>query len=222
MANPVDWLLELIGAKSKKKEPLKAPIPDNELHARKIAASNLMNPQWNPSPEEYENWQKANALSASPSQQPGQTAQPQESEIEEIAKALSSDSSFFGEGEETAEMQPELFDLLMSMDMTATERRNIAELSGQESSYGYAGPNISDIEESYGPYHINLRAGRIDPVTGEAFTKEGASDIDRATQHAIEQYRLTGGLGAWNPGAYDHYQYGIPERAKKKKFVRGK
>lgn len=127
----------------------------------------------------------------------------------------------FGVGNEDAYIQKVLFDALMQTEMTDEERINIAELSGQESSYGYAGPHISPKEESYGPFHVNLKAGRVDPNTGKAFTKEGATDISTIIQYVLDEMRRTGGLGAWNPGAYDFYQEGIPERAKTKKFIRG-
>ena len=132
---------------------------------------------------------------------------------------------YFGEGNEVANVEPTLFDVLLALKASEEERRNIAELSGQESSYGYANPHISDVEQSYGPVHINLKAGRINPNTGQAFTKEGALDIPTAVQYALDEYRRTGGLGMWNPinrQPNPFYQYDIPERAKTKKFIKGK
>lgn len=129
---------------------------------------------------------------------------------------------YFGMGQEEAVMEPALFDVIQALNASEEEKRNLSELSGQESSYGYAGPNITEKEESYGPLHLNVKAGRIDPTTGKAFTKEGAQDIQNIIQYALDEMRRTGGLGAWNPGAYDFYQKEIPERAKKKKFIKGK
>ena len=128
----------------------------------------------------------------------------------------------FGEGQEEAYIKPELYDALMSLVEDEQARMDLAELSGQESSYGYAGPHISDVEESYGPYHINLRAGRKNPETGRAFTMEEASDSKLATEYALREYQRTGGLGAWNPGAYPFYQEDLPKRARTKKYKRGK
>ena len=150
-------------------------------------------------------WRKAGSPTLTPTPTPTPTPQP-----------------YFGMGQEKAVVEPTLFDALMALDASKRERRDITELSGQESRYGYAGPNITEKEESYGPLHLNLMAGRTDPTTGQPFTKEGALDIQKIIQYALDEYRRTGGLGAWNPGAYDFYQYDIPERAKKKKFIRGK
>lgn len=128
----------------------------------------------------------------------------------------------FGMGEEQANIEPALYAALLALEASEEERRNIAELSGQESSYGYADPHITEKEESYGPFHINLMAGRIDPKTGEKFTREGAEDIENVVKYALSEYRRTGGLGAWNPGAYDFYQKDLPKRAKTKKYKKGK
>lgn len=132
------------------------------------------------------------------------------------------DPNSFGMGKEIANIEPALFDAIMALKATEEERRNIAELTGQESSYGYAGPHLTDKEQSYGPVHINVASGRINPETGKPFTKEEAIDIDKAIQYALDEYRRTEGLGSWNPGAYPLYQYGIPRRARTKKYVRGK
>ena len=128
---------------------------------------------------------------------------------------------YFGMGEEPAYIQPNLYDALVAAQASDEERRNIAELSGQESSYGYAGPHIDDVEESYGPFHVNLLAGRINPLTDQPFTREEAESVVDIVNYALDEYRRTGGLGMWNPGAYDFYQTGIPERATRKKFMRG-
>ena len=136
--------------------------------------------------------------------------------------ALPSAWPSFGEGNEVAYIEPTLYDTLLGSSMSAQERANIAELSGQESRYGYAGPNITEREQSYGPYHINLMAGRISPRTSKPFTLEEAKDVAIATEHALSEYRRTGGLGRWNPGAFNWYQYGLPKQAKTKKYMRGK
>ena len=127
----------------------------------------------------------------------------------------------FGSGTEEARIEPSLFDALMQMVQKEKLRILLAELSGQESSYGYAGPNLTDREQSYGPYHINLMAGRINPMTGEPITRGEAMNPRIATQYALSELKRTGGLGAWNPGSYDFYQREIPERAMTKKFIRG-
>ena len=129
---------------------------------------------------------------------------------------------YFGMGEEPAQMEPALFDALRTIEATEKERIDLAELSGQESSYGYAGPHISEKEESYGPFHINILAGRTNPQTGKPFTKEEAEDITGAVEYALSELRRTGGLGAWNPGAFPFYQEEIPKRAESKRFIRGK
>ena len=128
---------------------------------------------------------------------------------------------FFGQGQEPAYIEPTLYDALMAID-DPHERELLAELTGQESSYGWAGPHISEKEESYGPYHINLKAGRISPETEQHFTQQEAEDVNYSTEYALQELRRTGGLGAWNPGAYDWYQYGLPEQSKTKKYIKGK
>ena len=128
----------------------------------------------------------------------------------------------FGMGTEEAKVRPDVYDALMRIVSDPTTRANLAELSGQESSYGYAGPHISEKEESYGPLHLNLKAGRISPRTGKPFTKEEAENVDLIIQYALDEYKRTKGLGKWNPGAYDFYQHELPKRAQTKKFVRGK
>jgi len=127
----------------------------------------------------------------------------------------------FGMGQEEARVEPAVFDALRALEASEEERRNIAELTGQESSYGYAKPHITEKEESYGPVHLNIKAGRINPLTGKPFTKEEAEDVQKIIQYALDEYRRTGGLGAWNPGAYPFYQEEIPKRAETKKFIRG-
>jgi len=138
-----------------------------------------------------------------------------------LKKAQESKKSF-GIGKEVATVEPQLFDAIMALKASDKEKRDLAELSGQETSYGYAGPHISDVEESYGSFHINLKAGRIDPTTKKPFTKEGATNIKQVVKYALDEMRRTGGLGAWNPGAYPFYQQEIPRRAETKKFIRGK
>jgi hypothetical protein len=110
----------------------------------------------------------------------------------------------------------------MALKASEDQKLALAELSGQESSYGYAGPHISPKETSYGPFHINTMSGRIDPTTGKPFTPEGASNIPNAVDYALKELQRTGGLGSWNPGAYDFYQNEIPERSKTKKYMKGK
>ncbi len=127
----------------------------------------------------------------------------------------------FGIGTEEANVLPELYEAILTLEAIEKEKRDLLELSGQESSYGYAGPHISDVEQSYGPFHINLMAGRIDPTTGQPFTRAGAEDIQNVVDYALAEMRRTGGLGSWNPGAYDFYQNEIPKRAETKRFVRG-
>ena len=135
-------------------------------------------------------------------------------------------SSSFGYGTETARVEPRLFDALM-MIKNLEDRIKVAELSGQESSYGYAEPHITPAspgvlpEESYGAYHLNLRAGRTSPKTGKPFTQEEAEDVNLMTQYVLNELLRTGGLGNWNPGSYPFYQYELPERAKTKRFIRG-
>jgi hypothetical protein len=129
-------------------------------------------------------------------------------------------SDRFGKGKETAFIEPDLFDALMQIVQSEKERILLAELSGQESSYGYAGPHITEKEASYGPYHINLMAGRINPLTGHPFRRKEAEDPYIATQYALEELRRTGGLGAWNPGVYPFYQFELPRRAKTKTYKR--
>ena len=138
------------------------------------------------------------------------------------AAAAPTPSPHFGMGQEHAYIEPAVFDALIALQASKEEKRNLAELTGQESSYGYAGPHITEKEESYGPVHVNIKAGRINPLTGKAFTKEEAEDVQAIIQYALDEYRRTGGLGAWNPGAYPFYQEEIPRRAKTKKFIRGK
>ena len=131
-------------------------------------------------------------------------------------------ASQFGIGSEETFVEPSLFDYLMSVSANDRERRLIAELSGQESSYWYnKQPHITEKEESYGPFHINVKAGRKNPKTGKPFTKEEALDIKTAVNYALEEMRRTGGLGAWNPGAYDFYQYDLPKRSESKLYKRG-
>ena len=130
--------------------------------------------------------------------------------------------NYFGVGTEPAYIAPELYDAIVSLNATDEEKMALAELAGQESSYGYAGPHISEKERSYGPFHINLLARRINPLTGLPFTREEAEDVKNVVKYALEQYRKTGGLGSWNPGAYPFYQYEIPKRARRKRFIRGK
>lgn len=156
-----------------------------------------------------------------PTTMPQPTAMPRQGEPTPYP-SLAPTIEEFGMGQEQASIQPDLYNALLSLQASKEERRNISELSGQESSYGYAEPHITEKEESYGPFHINLKAGRVDPTTGEAFTREGAENIQNVVKYALEEYRRTGGLGAWNPGAYDFYQDELPKRAKTKKFTKGK
>lgn len=127
---------------------------------------------------------------------------------------------YFGVGEEPAYVKPALYEALLGIK-DPDIRMALTELSGQESSYGYAGPNITEKEESYGPFHINILAKRKSPKTGLPFTKEEAMDIPYTTQYALDEYIRTGGLGSWNPGSYDFYQYELPKRAKTKKYIKG-
>ena len=46
-------------------------------------------------------------------------------------------------------------------------------------------------------------------------------NVELATKYALSELERTGGLGGWNPGAYDFYQNIIPKRAKTKKFTKG-
>jgi hypothetical protein len=133
--------------------------------------------------------------------------------------APSPSSMSFGMGTEEAKISPELFDELMKIKDEA-DRIKIAELSGQESSYGYNLQNINPKEESYGAFHINLQAGRTNPRTGKPFTKEEAMNPELATNYAYNEMKNKG-LGSWNPGSFDWYQNELPKRAQTKKFVRG-
>ena len=132
---------------------------------------------------------------------------------------LAKTPNYFGQGNEMMSVNPVLFDALMKIP-DEKERIIIAELAGNESSYGHRLENVSPKEESYGAYHINLRAKRKNPVTGKPFTKEEAMDFEIATQYALEEMRKRG-LGNWNPGNYDFYQNEIPKRAQGKRYVRG-
>jgi len=128
--------------------------------------------------------------------------------------------SSFGIGLDEAKIEPKLWDALMKIPNKLI-RMKLAELSGQESSYGYAGPHLSEEEQSYGPYHINLLAGRINPETNKPFTQAEASDPEIATRYALSEYMRTGGLGSWNPGSYNFYQYDLPTRSATKKYMKG-
>ena len=188
--------LELIGLKQK----IVSPLPDNNINGF-VSPISQQQLQENIARQKY---------------------QEEQQKLQMAQQALAKQNQF-GIGQEEVQVEPNLFDVLRALDASDEERRNVAELTGRESGYGYnLNPNINNREQSYGPVQINLAAGRIDPNTGQPFTQAGAEDIKNAIQYALDEYRRTKGLGNWNPGAYNLYQNELPEIAKTKKYKKGK
>jgi len=127
----------------------------------------------------------------------------------------------FGSGTESAVLTPELFDALIKNVPDLQNRILLAELAGHESSYGRTSQNINPVERSFGPYQINIASGRKDPWEAGTISQQQAMDPDWATRYALYELQRTGGLGGWNPGAYDFYQNEIPKKAKQKLYKRG-
>ena len=97
-------------------------------------------------------------------------------------------------------------------------------LSKQESEGGYKLQNVSDIEESYGPFHINVRARRTNPFTSQAFTKEEAMDPNIAARYLLRELEtkpVAHALDFWNPGHQPSYSEIIPRNARTMRFHKG-
>jgi len=120
-----------------------------------------------------------------------------------------------------------LYQAITSQTDDPYERAILAALSQQESSYGDWIPagsklsNVSDVERSFGPFHINTMV-RENPYTGELWTEEEAKDWDMAVRYVLELMREQGVeqmLRGWNPGAADYYAKEIPRSARTRRWT---
>ena len=137
---------------------------------------------------------------------------------------------YFGLGQIPMELAPALFQAILEATQDPEQRAFLGALASQESRGGYDLENISDVEESYGPYQINMGARRTDPETGQVITKEQALDPLWASNYVLsellkhggdyEALLTTPGTG-WNSLAPDYYKDTILGRQQRKQFYPG-